>query len=54
MGRDQALLGEETEALYRQRYDGAFALYEAESAPLDNAIWRVDMTRLEAPILMQL
>ena len=52
MGRDRALLGDESEALYRQRYDGAFALYEAESAPLHSASLRVDMTRLEAPILM--
>lgn len=53
MGRDRALLGEESEALYRQRYEGAFDLYEAESAPMEKADWRVDMTRFDTPVLMQ-
>ena len=53
MRRDRALLGEESEALYRQRYEGAFALYEAESTPMEKADWRVDITGFDAPVLMQ-
>ena len=53
IGRDRALLGTDSEALYCQRYDGAFAMYEAESAPMEQADWRVDMTFFDAPGLMQ-
>jgi uridine kinase len=53
MGRDVATLGKESEALYRQRYDGAYALYESESAPMEKADWRVDMTSFDTPVLMQ-
>lgn len=49
MGRDLALLGDEAELLYRQRYEGAFSLYEAESSiAISSADWRVDMTSFEA------
>lgn len=52
MGRDRTLLGEDVEALYRQRYDGAYALYVAQSAnAIANADWSLDMTCLEAPVL---
>lgn len=48
--RDQRLLGDEAEALYRQRYEGAYALYESESsAAIASADWRVDFTDLSAP-----
>ena len=48
--RDQRLLGDEVEALYRQRYEGAYALYESESsAAIARADWRVDLTDLTAP-----
>lgn len=48
--RDQRLLGDEAEALYRQRYQGAYALYESESlASIASADWRVDFTDLSAP-----
>jgi uridine kinase len=52
--RDQELLGDEAEALYRQRYEGAYALYEAESSiAIANADWQVDLTSFDAPRLMK-
>jgi uridine kinase len=53
IGRDRALLGDESEALYRQRYDGAYTLYESECAPTQSADWQVDMTDFDAPALMK-
>ena len=54
IGRDHTLLGEEAELLYRQRYEGAYTLYEAESSTaIESADWRVDLTNLDAPAIME-
>lgn len=52
MRRDAGLLGDEAEALYCQRYEGAYALYETEANPEDKADWRIDMTEFVSPHFM--
>jgi len=52
MARDAHQLGDETEALYRQRYDGAYALYDAEAQPETQADWRIDMSDFHKPFFV--
>lgn len=49
--RDRAMLGDQAEALYRDRYAPAFRLYRAEVDPIAGADAVVDMSDFETPVL---